>query len=322
MTLLGIDLGATKLSFAVFSEDGTILTEETVPLRKRSGGEVGEMIVAGVCKCLDQQKLLRNEIAAIGICVPGIFNQQTGMVWAPNIPGWEAYPLQKEIQAIAVDVPVIIDSDRSCYILGEVWKGNAANCRNAIFIAVGTGIGAGIMVEGKVLRGSGDIAGAIGWMALEKPYKEKFTECGCFETKASGAGIVKCVKEKIAEAVDYNGILKTKLLEEQICTNDIFSAYSESDVIATKVVDECIELWGMAVANLVTIFNPEKIILGGGVFGPAVQLIAQITAEATKWAQPISMKQTTIKPSALGSGAGLYGSAWLALQTANKLHYV
>ncbi len=311
MPVLAIDLGGTKLATAVFSEEGNILYEEKIALENRKGSEVGALIAQQTKKILATQK--EHSITSIGVSVPGISYQKKGTVWAPNIPGWEDYPLQNEISAVAPNIPVLIDSDRACYILGEVWKGNAKGCSDAIFMAVGTGIGAGILVDGTVLRGASDIAGAIGWMALEKPYHEKFTSCGCFESRASGDGIAKLARELLEQTKNYSGPLKSKE-PGKINALDIFGAYEQNDVVAKEVIRQCIELWGMAVANLVSLFNPQKIILGGGVFGPALQFIPDIYEEASKWAQPVSIKQVILEPSALGYCAGLYGAAWLALQ--------
>ncbi|MGZ3949591.1 MAG: ROK family protein, partial [Flavisolibacter sp.] len=106
---------------------------------------------------------------------------------------------------------------------------------------------------------------------------------------------------------------------QTLTATDIFEVYEEGDTVATEVIQHCIETWGMAIANLVSLFNPEKIILGGGVFGPAVKFIPAIYEEAAKWAQPISIKQVSIEPAALGSRAGLYGAAYLALQNNKTL---
>jgi glucokinase len=93
---------------------------------------------------------------------------------------------------------------------------------------------------------------------------------------------------------------------------DVFKAYEEKDAVAEEVFQHCIEVWGMAVANLISLFNPQKIIFGGGVFGPAIKFIPGIKKEATKWAQPVSMRDVTIEASALGTQAGLYGAAYIA----------
>jgi glucokinase len=312
MRLLAIDLGGTKLAIGVFSIDGELLSEEKLPLNKRSGNEVGKLITKKIKELLAQCNV-EDSIQSIGISVPGIFHKSEGTVWAPNISGWQDYPLLKEVRSIAGEVPVIIDSDRSCYILGEWWKGAAKDCTDAIFLAVGTGIGAGILIDEKILRGSNDIAGAIGWMALEPPFRNEYIECGCFESCSSGDGIAKLAKRLLSTTNGYTGILKNKTADT-ITSFDVFDAYDKQDVIAKKLIDHSIEYWGMAVANLVSLFNPQKIIFGGGVFGPAVKFIPAIYDEAVKWAQPISMKQVKLEASILGSNAGLYGAAFLAKQ--------
>ena len=289
MYVLGFDLGGTKLSGAVFNDKGKILSKEVVLLENREGKEVGDLIKKQVTKFFSEEK----KIEAIGISVPGISYSKTGTVWAPNISGWENYPLLDDLKSTAGNkIKIKIDSDRACYILGEVWQGAAKGCKDAIFLAVGTGIGAGIMTNGDVLRGSNDIAGAIGWLALDKPFMEKYTSCGCFEFNASGEGLAKVSKEFLQNDIEYEGVLNTKK-EDHITAYDIFEAYKEKDPIAEKVLKQAIEFWGMTTANLVSLFNPEKIIFGGGVFGPALQFLDDIMNEAKKWAQPISITQVT-----------------------------
>jgi glucokinase len=306
MPILGMDLGGTKLATALFTESGQLLSIETRQLDGRAGVDVGRLIRLEL-----EKHMSSSEIESIGVSVPGISRQRTGTVWAPNIAGWDDYPLLKELGEIAGPVPVTIDNDRACSILGEQWKGNAKGCKDAIFIAVGTGIGAGILVDGNVLRGSNDIAGAIGWMALPKPFESKFIPCGCFEFYASGDGIPKFAKEILDS--DPTGSLLRIHPPQQLTAKHVFEACDAEDPLAVSIIRECISYWGMAAANLVSIFNPEKIIFGGGVFGPAAKFIGQIKAEAAKWAQPISIKQVTFEQSVLGSEAAVYGAGFLAL---------
>lgn len=313
MALLALDLGGTKLALAVFNEEGKVLIREVSLLHNREGTEVGALIMDHISSVLSATSIVEDGIRSIGISVPGIYHSKSGRVWAPNIPGWEDYPLLEEVKKVSGEIPVTIDSDRACYILGEVWKGNAQQCADAIYLAVGTGIGAGILTDGKVLRGSHDIAGAIGWMALHRPFRDEYISCGCFEYYCSGEGIGSFAKRMMHEQNGYKGILRNKSTEE-ISSHDVFSAYESGDEIAIQVIGKCIEFWGMACANLISLFNPEKIIFGGGVFGPAVSFIPQIKAETAKWAQPVSMKQVSFEASGLGSDAGVYGAGFLALQ--------
>jgi glucokinase len=316
MALLGIDIGGTKVASAIISEGGDILSKETLKLDNRIGNEAGRLVTDQV-KTFLEKGITDRKINSIGISVPGISYKGTGVVWAPNIPGWEEYPLLEEVKSVTGPIPVTIDSDRACYILGELWQGNARGCKNAVFLATGTGIGAGILINGEVLRGSNDIAGAIGWMALNKPFENKYAGCGCFEYYASGEGLVRVARELLSEERDYSGELKNKQ-NDNISTFDLFSAFENGDSIAKKVMSIAIEFWGMAVANLVSLFNPERIILGGGIFGPAIRFIPAIKKEAEKWAQPISIKKVEIMSSGLGGNAGIYGAGYLALTNKNN----
>ena len=317
MAVIGMDLGGTKLATAVFSERGKIITKSHVPIGARGGEEVGRLICE---EALHQLELTSGveTLRSIGVCVPGIYYARTGRVWAPNIPGWDDYPLLEELtEAVGDDVTVRVDSDRSCAILGEVWRGVARGCRNAIFIAIGTGIGAGILVDGRVLRGHSDIGGAVGWFGLQMPYREEYAGCGDFEYNASGAGLVRVARELLDEKRDVDSIMRQRPSDE-LNTQDVFAAHAAGDPIAVEVIDNAIRYWGMAVANLVSIFNPQKVIFGGGVFGPAAAFLERISEEARKWAQPISFSQVTLEVSKLGFDAQLYGAGRLALKRSRK----
>jgi glucokinase len=281
--VLALDLGGTKLAAALFTPDGTIQQRANFALDGRQGRQVGTLILEAVRQFANDAS-----IGAIGVAVPGIYRSGTGTVWAPNIPGWDDYPLRAELtEAVGSQVACAVESDRTCYILGEVWRGNARGASNAVFMAVGTGIGAGILVDGRVIRGHADIAGAIGWLALDRPYEEKYKDCGNFEFFAAGPGIARAA---------------------HMTTEQVF-ATRKSDPQARAVIDKAVAYWGMAVANLVSLLNPEVIVFGGGVFGPGAELLEDIYREALLWAQPISIRQVRLVASALGSDAGVYGAA-------------
>lgn len=315
MHTIGLDLGGTKLAGAIFDGTGEMSHETHILLNQRGGHEVGAVISNQVRALLSAAADNAVEITGIGISVPGIYYAQSGTVWAPNIPDWDEYPLLAGLQALPElrRLNLKIDSDRACYILGETWQGAAQGCRNAIFLAVGTGIGAGILIDGKILRGANDIAGAIGWLGLQRPFAEKYRNCGCFEYQASGDGIARMAREFLAESGAVPAFWQNKS-REQITARDIFQAYDWGDPVAKRVIQNSIELWGMAVANLVSLFNPEKIILGGGVFGPAARFLPEIFKEALRWGQPISMRHVRLEVTALGPEAGLIGAGRLPME--------
>ena len=319
MSILAIDLGGTKITGAIFDNVGSVCGKRTQLLEGCAGKDVGKLIRDLIDDLLTSCMQSRSEVHTIGICVPGIANVKTGKVWAPNIPDWEDYPLHEEIRNHFNNpfVKVNIVSDRTCYILGEVWKGEAKGSNDAIFISVGTGIGVGIMIDGHVLHGHGDIVGASGWLALKTPYLDEYKQYGCFESHASGNGIALQTKKLLRSTSFTNSILR-RLPVENVTTRDVFTAYEQQDELAVKVIDEAIALWGMAAANLVSLLNPEIIVWGGGVFGPASKYIDRIYDEACKWAQPISIKQVRFVKSSLTGDAGLLGAGYLALLSLNS----
>ena len=304
--IIGMDLGGTKVSVALFDAGGSILEKEKVELGGANGEEVGDIIQILAGEFREKARAKKMEVKGIGICVPGIA-YQNGHVWAPNISGWEDYPLKEELESyFSGSLPVFIDNDRACHMLGEQWQGVAQGCQDAVFLVVGTGIGAGIFSAGQMIRGSHDIAGAIGWMGLNPNYQQVYQERGCFESHASGFGITKRLLQLIHTG--EKSMLEDKMV---ITTEDVFEAYSKEDPLAVKVINEAILYWGMAVANLVSLLNPEKIIFGGGVFGPAAILLNKIYDEAMRWSQPISIRQVKLEISKLQGDAGLYGAARL-----------
>lgn len=314
MAVIALDLGGTKLSGAIMQPDGKVIHKVVHPLDMRGGEEAGRFIIQAIGEQIGYAHSHGHPVEAIGCCVPGIVYTGEGTVWAPNIAGWDNFPLLGRIHQSLHHNPlrVTLDNDRACSIMGEVWQGSARGCKNAIFLAVGTGIGAGIMIDGSILRGASDIAGSIGWLALDNPYQEKYRGLGCFEYHASGDGLPRVARELLQHHKGYEGMLN-RVLPEQLTAHHIFDAYREHDPIARQVVDHAVIYWGMTIANLVSLFNPEKIVLGGGVFGPALMFLDAILAEARKWAQPISMQQVSLEPSALSGDAGLIGAGYLAL---------
>jgi len=248
--VLGIDLGGTKIAGGVFDTDTMISPKSILYIEKREGKEVGKQILELIRQLLEWTEEKGMKVSGAGIAVPGIYHSLAGTVWAPNISGWEDYPLKQELSdnLAAMQIDINIDSDRSCYILGETWRGAAEGCKNAIYLSVGTGIGAGIMVDGRLLRGANNIAGAIGWLALTDPWLPAYEDCGCFEYHASGTGIANRAGE---------------VMEGDITASDVFEAYNAGDPHATEVIRQSIRFWGKACANLVSLFNPEKIIFTG-----------------------------------------------------------
>jgi glucokinase len=291
---IGLDLGATKLAGALFDADGNLVERTHLLLERRQGDQVGELIVEQVSTLREKAAARGWDVKAVAAAVPGIAHSKTGAVWAPNIGGWEDYPLRDLLRrAVGSTCPVVVESDRAASIVGEVARGAARGCRHAIFLAVGTGIGAGTLVDGAILRGAHDVAGAVGWVGLDRPYRSLYVGCGGFESHASGAGVARTMQELLRAEPDYRGPLR-ETPWESITAHEVFAAFAAGDSLAAKVVTNAVECWGMVVANLISLFDPEIVVLGGGIFGPASGQLDRIIAEARQWAQPFSFPKVKV----------------------------
>ena len=310
---LGIDVGGTKLSAALFSRDGEILQRKKLPLDRAGGDEAASQIVSLLAEYEGGDQAPR----AIGIVVPGVVFHSGGKVWAPNIPGWDRYPLRDRLRE-ATEIEVVLDSDRAAYVLGEQWCGAARGVRDVVFLAVGTGIGAGILVDGRLCRGAGDIAGAVGWFALTPESRPDYLRRGCFESEASGTA----VGERAVRIIgDGQSTLVSDMVDgdlTRVTAETVVDAARRGDALARGVLDETVTYLAMGIANIVSILNPEIVVLGGGLMQAGDLLLDPIAAELKKWAQPLAAEEVRLVLSALGEDAGLFGAgklAWNAVTT-------
>jgi len=181
-----------------------------------------------------------------------------------------------------------------------------------VFLAVGTGIGAGILSGGRLIRGSRDIAGAVGWFGLDPRFKSEYAAMGCFEAEASGGSIGRKARELLAvgEPSAMRSIAKGRA--ENVTARTVVEAARAGDPLARHVLDTAVIYLAMGIANIVSILNPEMVVLGGGLFQAADLLLEPVRREFKRWAQPLAAKRAKIVLSVLGEDAGLYGAAKLA----------
>ncbi|MGH9491278.1 MAG: ROK family protein, partial [Terriglobales bacterium] len=188
------DLGGTKIAAARVTAGGRLSGYVTAPTPGAGGKAVVEQLAA----------LLAGLAARGGACqaavsVPGLA-RPNGNVWAPNLRGWENMPLGRMLSR-RLGLPVRIESDRNAFIAGEVWRGAARGARDAILVAVGTGIGAGIWSGGRLLRGHAELAGSVGWMAVRHDYRPEYRRCGGLEFHAAGPGLERAAAERLGQPV-------------------------------------------------------------------------------------------------------------------------
>lgn len=282
--VLAVDLGGTKTALALAGASGRIEAKRKLPAARTLTGTLDSI----------KEYLAGASVGAIGIIVPGIYDPQTGEAWAPNLWGMDRVPLRDAAQAM-FDAPVVISSDRSGYVLGEQWLGVAQGLRDVVFVAVGTGIGVGIISGGKLLEGSRGIAGAAGWMVVGGPWKEEYRACGGWETEAAGPAVARRAGVESAEQV--------------------VAAARQGDRGALAILNSTADSLALGVATLISVLNPEMVVLGGGLMQAGDLLLPRIRMQALQWTQPVAAPNTRIERTSLGEDAGLLGAARLAWMT-------
>ncbi len=289
---LAIDLGGTKASFAVVDSQGAVLSRSKRP--SHEGGTVlsFDALAEAATDSLSAAGLSWPDLRGVGLVVPGIYNPRTGQAWAPNLWGRDEVPLLGELRA-RLPGRVVIDSDRSGYVLGEAWRGAARDSTDVVFLAVGTGIGAGILSHGRLVRGHGGIAGAVGWFALDPRWHDDYGRMGSLEAEAAGPALARRLGAASAE--------------------EVAEAARRGDPAARRAVDETVEWLAMGTANLISAFNPEVVVLGGGLMQAADLFLDPVRRAVRRWAQPLAAEQCRIELTRLGEDAALFGAARLAL---------
>jgi glucokinase len=290
---VGVDVGGTKIAAAVVDSEGEVHGRMRLRTERHDRDRAVEQVAEAAREAVSSAGIPWDRIAAVGIDVPGISYPASGEVWAPNLPGWDHIPLHMWLEG-RLPVPVVVDSDRSAYVLGEQWMGAARGLRDVIFVAVGTGIGAGIISGGRLCRGAQGIAGAVGWFALNPDYRDEYRQAGCWEAEAAGPALARRMGVEKAEAV-------------------IESARRE-DPAARRAIEETIRYLGMGIANLISVLNPEMVVLGGGLMQAGEVFLEPVRREVERWAQPLAAAEARIELTELGEDAGLLGAARLALE--------
>jgi glucokinase len=313
LVLGAIDIGGTKIASGLVSTSGQVLYRAQIETPAAGGKEAAEAVASLALQLQTEAGKRKFELGAVGLCVPGLVNPASGVVWAPNIKGWKNVKLLPWLQK-KVDCPLSAVSDRTAYVEGEAWRGAARGKKNVIYLAVGTGIGAGLMVDGHVIHGQSDLAGAAGWLALNPEFKPAYKKVGCFEAEAGGRALYQKSKEFIQKQPEvllspqprHFGTVENPV--EFLC-----EAARAGQMEAVKVVGEIQKYLAMGVANLVSLFNPEMIVLGGGLFKSADLFFEPVKKKFKLWAQPLAAEEVEIVLSSLGQQAALLGCARSAL---------
>jgi glucokinase len=311
--VLGIDIGGTNLVVGSVAEDGSALHALASEPTQAEAGEqdVLDRLIALAQRTIEQtrREVPDAEIVGIGVGAPGPLDTKSGIVLlTPNL-GWVNLPLRRIIQE-RLSLPAVLDNDANCAVLGEWWIGAARGTRHAIGITIGTGIGGGIIIDGKLFHGASDCAGEIGHTTIDTEGRRcKCGNYGCLEAYASGPNIALRAVEGIQAGAESRlaGYVGGDL--GKITAQTVYQAAHDGDDLALEVVNDTAKFLGAGIANLVNVFNPEVVVVCGGVTLAGEHLFAPLRREVARRAFKPAVAVCRIVPCELTGTAGVYGAA-------------
>lgn len=305
----GVDLGGTTVKIAFFDQEGTMKNKWEIPTRKEDGGcNILPDIAQSISQFLQTVSIPREDLLGIGIGIPGPVDPQGTVNRCVNL-GWGVFNIP-EVLGKLTGLPVKAGNDANVAALGESWKGGGAGCKNMIVATLGTGVGGGIIVEGRVLHGFHGAGGEIGHMTvnLEETVPCNCGRCGCVEQYCSATGVVRIAKQFLS-ASDAPSALRS--IEPLTC-KDVFDAANNGDKLAQEVLEKVYHYMGLFLANMCVVVDPEIIVLGGGVSKAGKPLLEGAQRYFRKYAMH-ACADTKFALASLGNDAGAYGAFKLAM---------
>jgi len=312
----GVDIGATSIDLGIADFSGKLMARYSEPSSVKDGPI---MVLGRVCtlleKMLQDNHLKYEKLNNIGIGVPGPVDYTVGTLVSPPImPGWDRYPIIQTIQQWFPSTNVVVDNDVNVMALGEIYQGAGKGVDNLFFVKIGTGIGAGIICEGKIYRGSSGCAGDIGHISVDK--NGPMCHCGnkgCLEAMAAGPAIAERALQA-AQAGKSPILLSYYEKNGRILTpEDVGNASREGDAIAIEIVRESGQFIGDVLAGLVNFYNPGMIVIGGGVSNLGNLLLSSIRQAVLHRSLPLATRDLLVVFSEIGPDAGVIGAINLAI---------
>ncbi|MCP4252569.1 MAG: ROK family protein [Candidatus Scalindua sp.] len=302
--VLAADIGGTNTRMAVVNEDGDILTLlKKSTYCKEGRDEMIRFIVSCAGETIKKSKLSKKEICGMGIGFPGPLNAETGTIFnPPNLIGWDSVPL-RDILEKELKVPVAIENDANAAALGEWWKGAGSGTCSLFCITLGTGVGGGIILDGKVWHGASSIAGEIGHTTVIRDgIKCTCGNIGCLERYACSGGILKRVNDALLKGKenDMQSLMNLKQVDQMV---------EQGNEIVLNVIKETGVILGIAIANIANLLNPEMIVLFGGVTNLGENLVEPLKEEVKRRAFKKATESLRIELSQLGDNSGTLGAA-------------
>lgn len=313
--VLGVDLGGTNIVTGAVAEDGSrVLGVRSVPTRPEEGADAVVARIAQACRdsMADAAKdagVDQGGIAGVGIGSPGPLDREKGLVLiTPNL-GWRNFPLRQRV-GDALGLPATLDNDANCAVYGEFWMGAGRGSRHLVGLTIGTGIGGGIVIDGRIYHGASDAAGEIGHTTIDSTGRRcKCGNYGCIEAYASGPAIAARAVEGIEAGAESKLPSYTGGDLSKITAQTVYEAAHDGDDFADEVVRDTAKFLGAGIANLINIFNPDTVVVLGGVTLAGDRLFTPLRSEVKRRAFKPAVDACRILPGELPGTAGVVGAA-------------
>ncbi|MBE1556309.1 ROK family protein [Sporosarcina limicola] len=295
---IGVDIGGTNIAIAIVNQHGIIINETVIPtdlsIKPR---EMIDRVCEEIKNSIKKSTIKKAEIIGIGIGAPAPLDNENGVIMGPtNLKSWVDIPICELVEQ-SFSLPVTLENDANAAAFAEKWIGAAKENDNFTYITISTGIGAGIFVEGKLLSGFKGNAGEIGHTVIDPSFGQcSCGQKGCLESIASGTAIAK------------EG---SKIMGVELSTKEIFHLYAERNPKIVHYIEDVFKVIGIACVNLINTFDPEKVVIGGGVSKVGDPLFESIRAYVSQYAFSQTGRETEIVPAKLNQGSGVIGAAAL-----------
>ena len=308
--IFGIDVGGTSVKMGLFDMAGMVIDKWEIPTRTENGGErILPDIADSVNHKIAENQYLKEDITGIGIAVPGPVDGEGVVNKAVNL-GWGVTPVKETMEKLC-GIPAVVGNDANVAALGEMWKGGGQGYTSLVLVTLGTGIGGGVIVDGRLVTGADGAGGEIGHMHVMDD-EEEACNCGCkgcLEQYGSATGLLRLAKRYFAK-VDKPSVLR----DGDITAKAIFDAVGEGDEAAKEIAGQFGEILGKGLAMIASVLNPAAFVVGGGVSKAGEVLFDYIRPSFEKYVFP-GAKDAKFVLATLGNDAGIYGSAKLVLDT-------
>lgn len=307
---IGIDLGGTNIAVGIVNENGDILFEKSCSTKaERSAEEVVDDMANLTLEIIKEFKIDSNEIKAVGVGIPGLANKEGNVLFCVNL-GWYDVPLKKMLEE-RLNIPVYIDNDATVAALAEYESGAMKGCKSGVMITLGTGVGGGIILDGKVYSGFNGVGSEIGHMVVgENFYNCNCGKNGCLETFTSSTAIIKYTQKLLTESNEAS-LIRKEINDnlDKLNAKIIFDCAKQGDKIAVLAVERLVKYLGVGIVNMINFIDPEIIALGGGVSHAGKYLLDLVVEEVNKNKFFKDLPSAKIVLAKLGNNAGIIGAA-------------